>query len=176
MSKIASFVFFLGLLSLTYTATAQKKSINWMSWEEATALENKEGKKYFVDLYTTWCGYCKKMDRETFSDDTVIEYVNKNYIAIKLDAEQKADIQYKGHTLKHQSGVGRRGMHELAMALLEGLDRVGYPTYVYLDKDQNRITLSPGYKPTNDMLLELKFVGGDHYETTSFQQFVRDNK
>ncbi|MEN0003355.1 MAG: DUF255 domain-containing protein [Bacteroidota bacterium] len=162
-------------LGIAVAAQSGKAKINWLSWEEATALENTEGKKYFVDLYTDWCGYCKKMDRTTFKDPKVVAFVNANFIPIKLNAEQKEDIQYRGHTMKLNKKVGRRGMHELAMALLEGLDRVGYPTYVYLDAKQDRITLSPGFKPANDMLLELKFVGDDHYQTTSFQEFAKNN-
>lgn len=172
MKKIFT-ILALSTLFFSSNVFAQKAKVKWLSWEEATSLENTEGKKYFVDLYTTWCGYCKKMDRTTFQDPSVIEYINKNFIPIKLDAEQKEDIQYKGYTLTYQKDVGRKGMHEMAMALLEGVDRIGYPTYVYLDKDQNRITISPGYKPKDDMLMELKFISEDHYIDTSFQEFAQ---
>ncbi|MCI5084055.1 MAG: DUF255 domain-containing protein [Saprospiraceae bacterium] len=176
--KLFCFLSLVTFLSLCTTAVfadnPPKDKINWLTWEEAVQLDNPDGKKYFVDLYTEWCGYCKKMDRETFQDPKVIQYINENFIPIKLDAEQKANIEYKGHTLKHNPKVGRRGMHELAMALLEGVERIGYPSYVYLDKDQNRITISPGYKSVRDMLMELEFIAGGHYESTPFQDFAKD--
>lgn len=177
--KNLSFVFGLFsimLIHLSFTAPVQEETekINWLTWEEAMELNNENGKKYFVDLYTEWCGYCKKMDRTTFQDKEVIKYVNEHFIPIKLDAEQKEIINYKGYEFKHKDDVGRRGMHEMAMALLEGVQRVGYPTYVYLDSEQNRITISPGYKPSRDMLMELTFISGDHYKTTKFDDFVKN--
>ncbi|MCH2082421.1 MAG: DUF255 domain-containing protein [Saprospiraceae bacterium] len=169
---LLSIVFILS--SFTLSIQDEKEKINWLTWEEAMALDNENDKKYFVDLYTEWCGYCKKMDRTTFKDKEVIKYVNQHFIPIKLDAEQKEAIQYKGYEFTHKKDVGRRGMHEMAIALLEGVQRVGYPTYVYLDSAQNRITISPGFKQSREMLMELNFIAGDHYKTTKFDDFAKN--
>lgn len=174
MKKIfSSGVMIVGLLAFfafTNPKTAPSEdSIQWMSWEEAIEASNKNPKKIFVDMYTDWCGWCKRMDATTFKDSELVKYMNENFYAVKFDAEQKEDVVYDGHTFKFVDS-GRRGYHELAASLLNG--RLGYPSFVFMDEDQKRITISPGYKDANRMLMELKFIGGDHYKTKDFQSFA----
>lgn len=155
-------------VSSSYDPPAEK--ITWYSWEEAIELAENTPKKIFIDLYTDWCGWCKRMDATTFQDPQVVSYMNKHFIAVKFNAEQKESVQYKGYTMEFDESAGRRGAHQLAISLLNG--RMGYPSFVYLDEDQNRITISPGYKEAPAMLRELKYVGGEHYMTTKFQDFT----
>ena len=151
-------------------AGSEEAAIKWISWEEAIKASEKQPKKIFVDVYTDWCGWCKQMDRTTFSDPKVVEVVNKNFYAVKFDAEGKNDIAYGNRTVKFIAS-GSRGVHELAYALLDG--RMGYPSYVYLNEKQERITISPGYKPTEPFLKELSFIIGEHYKTTSFDEYMK---
>jgi len=151
-------------------ATAEAAEIKWYSWEEAMAANEKNPKKVFVDVYTDWCGWCKRMDATTFKDESVVEYLNQNFYAVKLDAEQKESITFDGHTFKFID-QGRRGVHELAYALLDG--KLGYPAYVYLNEEMERITVSPGYKPAETLMQELKYIGGDHYKSKSFKEYTQ---
>ena len=145
------------------------EEIKWYTFEEAVKASKDHPKKMFIDLYTDWCGWCKKMDKSTFKDPQVIQYLNANFYPVKFNAEQKESIQFKGHELKYLSDVSRRGVHELAYALLDG--RLGYPAFVYLDENQDRITISPGYKTADVIMRELKYVGGNHYKDTRFEDF-----
>lgn len=173
-------VFQIGALLLTtlifgaFTpATESKEKIKWYSWEEAIELNKTNQKKIFIDVYTDWCGWCKRMDASTFKDPEVVQYMNENFYAVKFDAEQKKEINYKGHMMKYVS-KGRRGYHELAYSLLDG--RMGYPAFVYLAEDEKRITVSPGYKDAQTIMKELVFIGEDHFKTTSFDDFVKGYK
>lgn len=160
----------LTLLALFFvTATAQAQ-IEWLTWEEAMARNEKEPKKVLVDVYTDWCGWCKKMDKTTFVDPAIVSYVMENFYAVKFNAEQKADINYKGHTLKFNANTGRRGAHDLAVALLDG--RLSFPSIVYLDETGNRISVSPGFKKADTYVNELAFIGGGHYANQSYQEFL----
>lgn len=150
-------------------AKQETEKINWMSWEEAIDAAQKSPKKIFIDVYTDWCGWCKKMDQSTFADEAVAKYVNKHFYAVKFDAEQKEDVTYKGYTLKFKA-AGRRGFHELAYSLLDG--RMGYPSYVYLDENQDRISISPGYKEIDPFMKELVFIAENHYKSKSFKEFA----
>ncbi|KAA3635802.1 MAG: DUF255 domain-containing protein, partial [Bacteroidetes bacterium] len=114
---------------------------------------------------------CKKMDKTTFSDPKVAAYLNKNFYPVKFNAEQKESINYKNNVLKYRGDVGRRGIHELAYALLDG--RMSYPSYVYLDEAQDRITISPGYKEAGPFMKELKFISEEHYKRTTFDKFMK---
>ena len=76
-----------------------QESIKWNSWEEGMVQAEAENKKVVVHLYTQWCTWCKKMDQTTFRDSLVVKYINENFVAIKFDAEQREDINFKGETL-----------------------------------------------------------------------------
>lgn len=142
----------------TTAATDTEEAINWMSWEEAmTAMENSP-KKVFIDVYTDWCGWCKRMDAQTFTDPQVIEYMNQHFYAVKFDAEGSEPAEYKGRTLQFRSDVGRRGAHELAIMLLNG--RLGYPSFVYLDENQDPLKVSPGFKTPDILMAEMQTVVG----------------
>ncbi len=144
--------------------------ITWLSWDEAIQMAEKNPKKIFVDLYTDWCGWCKKMDATTFKNPEVVRYMNENFYAVKFNAEQQEVVQYKDHTFKYIAS-GRRGVHELAYSLLDG--RLGYPSYVYLDEEQNRITISPGYKDAAALLKELGYIVGNHYQQKTYEEYLR---
>lgn len=159
---------FFGFTNPESTPTEEK--INWLSWEEAIEANKETPKKIFIDMYTDWCGWCKRMDASTFKDPEVIKFMNENFYAVKFDAEQKEDVIYDGHTFKFVTS-GRRGYHQLASSLLDG--RLGYPSFVYMDEEERRITVSPGYKDSKGLMLELNFISGDHYKTQEFQDFAK---
>jgi thioredoxin-related protein len=124
--------------------TKEDKKINWLTIEEAQALGKKNPKKLFVDVYTDWCVWCKRMDQATFQDAEVVDYVNKNYYAVKLDAESKKMIKFNDTDLTEM---------ELARAMRVS----GYPTIVLLDETFTKIRPVPGFQKADafkDMLME----------------------
>ena len=112
-------------------AFGQAASIQWMSLEEAVEAQKREPRKIMMDVYTQWCGPCKMMMANTFTNANVINYVNANYYAVKFDAESPGDIQFQGETYSNPTydpnRRGRNGVHELSRAL--GVN--AYPTLVY---------------------------------------------
>ena len=143
-------------------------SINWMTWEEAFEANKKNPKKIFIDVYTDWCGWCKKMDKTTFLNDDVVKTLNRDFYAIKFDAEQKDDINFNGHVFKFVN-QGRKGSHQLAYALLEG--RMGYPAFVMLDESFNRVMISPGYQKVQQLIPQLDYTSTNSYKEMNFQDF-----
>ena len=86
MNKLLPLLF---CVLLGLSSAAQKDKIEWLSFEEAVKRNEKEPKKFIVDVYTDWCGWCKKMDANTFTNPVIIKYINENYWAVKLNAERK---------------------------------------------------------------------------------------
>lgn len=150
--------------------TSTAVDINWMTWEEANAANKVNPKKIFIDVYTEWCGWCKKMDKATFKDPAVIEALNKDFYAVKFDAEQKEEIMFNGATFKWTPN-GRKGTHQLAYALLDG--RMGFPAFVMLDEAFQRVMLSPGFKRADEMLTELSYTSTNAYKTENFKAFAK---
>jgi thioredoxin-related protein len=153
-------------------AATNAGELKWYTWEEAVELNKTKPKKIFVDVYTDWCGWCKRMDKATFNDPSVAAYLTANFYPVKLNAEQKADIKFNGETFKYVDNGGR-GIHTLAYSLLDG--KLGYPTVVYLNEKYERIMISPGYKEPADMIKELKFAAEEHYNKTTWEQYRENN-
>lgn len=155
------------LLFVLNISHAQKK-VNWVSWDEAIAAATDNPKKIYIDIFTDWCGYCKKMDKQTFTDPEVIKYLNENFYPVKFDAEQKESINFNDTEFKHIAG-GRGGVHELAVALLN--NQMGYPAFVILDEEFSRILISPGYKGPSDVMMEMEFANNETYKTKTWNAF-----
>lgn len=122
--------------------------INWMTMEEVEKLTKENPRKIFVDVYTDWCGWCKRMDATTFTDEEVVAYVNENYYAVKLNAESQDNISLKG--------INTTGA-ELARSF-----RVSsYPTIVFIDETFHNITPVPGYRKAKEFHSILKQFNGE---------------
>lgn len=74
----------LGLFCLSCNAqpSPHHGPITWMSFEEAVAKSQKEPRKMFIDVYTDWCGWCKRMDATTFQDSIVAKYMGEKFYAV----------------------------------------------------------------------------------------------
>jgi thioredoxin-related protein len=144
---------FLGSFSCKDNASNSNQLV-WLNIEQANDLgSNNNDKKFLIDVYTDWCGWCKVMDKKTFTDPEVIKYLNENFHVVKFNAEQKETVTYKGNTYNWQS-MGRSGVNMLAFDLLQG--RMSYPSLVYLNENLEPIKVSPGYKEPAQLLSELK--------------------
>lgn len=157
------------IISSSYSQT-KTETINWMSFEEALTKSSKEPKKIFMDIYTEWCGWCKKMDKSTFVDPEVVAYLNKHFYAVKLDAETKDTITYKS---KDYMYVTDYKANEIAAYLLNG--QMGYPTAVYLDEKNDPITAVPGYYTSEQLMPILKYFGEDIYKTKKWEEYQAES-
>lgn len=157
------------LVSLPIFGNAQK--INWMTFQEAIESNKTTPKKIFIDVYTDWCGWCKKMDQTTFVNKDIVEYINANYYAVKLNAEMSDTIVFSGYTFVNQGSTnGRKGTHQLAVALLQG--KMSYPSYVFMNEDAQLLTIAPGYRGADDFMPLLKYFGSDAYLNEKYNDFL----
>jgi thioredoxin-related protein len=161
MKNILSVLLIAGLLLSTNKSLAQEKAkINWMSLDQAFEAIKKEPRKIVVDVYTDWCGWCKVMDKNTFSDEKVANFVNKKYYAVKLNAEQAGEIKI---------GDKKYTYPQIASELLQG--RMSYPTIVYLDEKFNMIQPIPGYQDAKAFHQVITFLGDNHYKKIDFEKY-----
>lgn len=158
------------ILILTFLITVSgfsQEKINWMTWDEAIDQSEKDSvkKKMFIDVYTDWCGWCKRMDKGTFANETVAKYINQHYYPVKMDAEMRDTIRFGGNIFANSNpdpkAPKRKGVHMLAYSLLEG--GLSYPSYVVLDENKARITILKGYKTEEDLMASLMFFNRNQH-------------
>ncbi len=170
MNRIVKTLIFTLLTGILGSVAFGQNKINWLTWEEALAKHSVEKKKILVDVYTDWCGWCKKMEASTFSTDIISDYVNENYYPVKFNAEQKADINYKNKTYKFVKGF-RRGYHELAFEIMNG--RLSYPTVVFIDENLNTIQPIPGFQNVSTFEMIMTYFAEDHHKTTPWPKYEK---
>lgn len=152
MKNFALFIVFIFSVSLS------AQDINWMSLEQAEAeMKNSPEKPLFIDFYTDWCGWCKKMDVSTFKEAEVVKHINENYIPVKFDAEMKNEVKFRGKTYKYvRPQTGGRGVNSFAYFSLRG--KLSYPAYAVINQEGRLEKLMLGYMPKSQLLESLNQV------------------
>ena len=173
MKKLAYVLLILVLVSFKPITKDETAKINWVTIEEAIELQKTAPKKIFMDVYTNWCGPCKMLDKNTFQNEDVANYVNEHYYAVKFNAEGSTAVTYKDKTFGNPnydaSKANRRNSaHEFSRFLKVN----AYPTMVFFDEEANYITPISGYLKPQQLEVYLKLFQSDkHKEMKTQEQF-----
>lgn len=166
-------VFLLAIMMIIFIGTSNAQQINWIKITEVEhqiKADGKDAKRVFIDCYTDWCGWCKRMDKDTFSDTTIAKIMNHFFYSVKYDAESNEEITFGGKTYVNPTPTGKRGAaHNLARMLLN--NRLSYPSYSILNPDLTIATIVPGYYPAKDFEPIIVFMGGRYETKYSFEEF-----
>jgi thioredoxin-related protein len=148
---------------------ADQNHIKWMTWAEAQEAQQKHPKKIFVDVYTDWCGWCKKMDVDAYENPAIVKYMNENFYCIKFNAETREEIMFKGE----KYGPDGRN-NRLATFLMQ--NRMSYPTIIYLDEQLNLVNIVPGYMNAKQIEPILYFHATNSYKTIPWEEYQKNFK
>lgn len=164
--KLYFVLFFFTCVGLVYT-----QEINWVSLEEAVELQKKDPKKIMMDVYTNWCGPCKMLDKNTFQNKSVANYVNENYYAVKFNAEGNDVINFNGKEFinegyKPELANRRNSAHQLTRFFKVQ----AYPTMVFIDEQGGFIFPLRGYKTPQQLELYLKMFKNDDHKNMKTQE------
>lgn len=155
-------------------AKAQDK-IQWMSIEEAEARCTKEPKMVFIDVYTDWCGWCKRMDKNTFDNPVIAKYMNEHFYAVKLNAETPDTITFQGQQyVGYVRPDGRNGSHRLAHYLLKG--KMSYPSYVIMNEGMQSLQVIGGYLEPKVFEPMIHYFGDGAYKVMNSNDFLKEFK
>lgn len=149
---------------------AQDK-IKWYSLTEAIELNQVEPRNFVIDVYTNWCGWCKRMDVQTFSNKVIAEYINENFYAVKFNAEQRETITIGERSYKYVAN-GSRGYHEMAVVLTRG--RLSYPTIVYLDEELRHLDVIPGFVTAPQLEVYLSYFNEGADKRTTYEKYAEN--
>jgi len=134
------------------TTATKSVGIEWLTYEEGLKAAEESGKHIVIDFSTAWCGFCKKMDRETFTNSKVIDLINNDFIPVRIDGDSKRQINLEGFITTERN-------------LTKKEYRVtGFPTFWFLESDGQKIGAQPGYQPPAQFLGLLNFVKDRKYE------------
>lgn len=129
--------FSLLLISVLFIVPARASEVEFIKedWNKARELAREQNKMLLVDFYTDWCRWCKEMDKNTFPDEAVSDFIGKNFVALSIDAEKGLGIEV---ALKYRVNV--------------------FPSYGYFTPDGKLITKSIGYQPPEEYIKTLQDV------------------
>jgi len=132
----------------------KKKEIAWNAFDDGLIQAAERDKQVFVSFTAKWCGYCRKMDREVFTDSRVIDMLNEHFVSVRVDGESKKELDVNGYKITEKN-----------LAVREFGVR-GYPTFWFLESDGSKIGPLGGYVPTETMLEVLTYVQERRYDST----------
>jgi uncharacterized protein YyaL (SSP411 family) len=131
----------------------------------------KSPKPILIDVYTSWCGWCKVMDKETYRNEKVANYINEHYYAVKLDAESKDAYNWGETKYVYDPATKSNG---LAIYLLYG--QMSFPTTVFLADLYAQPAPLAGYLKPNEIEAPLKYFGEGVFKSTTFVLFSQTFK
>lgn len=132
--------------------------VHWRDFGSALTEAKSSGKIIVADVYTDWCGWCRRMDRDTYSKPDVKAYLGQSFVPVRLNAEADTRVHYAG---------GDYTYRELAA----GFHVTGYPSTIFLAPDGKHLATAPGYMKAEDFLSVLRYFGDGHYKSQTFQQY-----
>ncbi len=159
------------MVALLVVGTMAAQEINWVTLDKAIELQKENPKKIMMDVYTSWCGPCKMLDKNTFHNPDVVNYVNANYYAVKFNAEGNQEVTYKGKTYgnpgyKAELANRRNSVHELSRFFQVN----AYPTILFMDEQAGLLAPIKGYQKPKQLELYLKLFKENHHKNITTQE------
>lgn len=139
------------LASSATTLQAGPDNVAWTSWDEGLQQARQLKRPVLVDVYTQWCGWCKRMHRDVYSREDVRDYLSQKFVTVKLDAEASEGARYEGRSYTSRT-------------LASHFRITSYPTTLFLKSDGEHLVSVPGYIEADKFLLLLRYIGDGHLE------------
>lgn len=151
------------LMGCMFSADGFAGESSWKPFNDGMAEAKRSNKKILIDVYTDWCGWCKKMDAQTYKDNAVAKYLADRYVLVKLNAESEKKLSYMGKEYTERQLAGAFGI-------------TGYPATLFLKADGEAITLYPGFADAENFRIILAYIAEDHYLTKKFDEYTASLK
>lgn len=138
---------------------AGESTIKWLPLDQAMIEAKKEKKLILIDFYAEWCGYCKKMKRETYTDKKVVERINSLFKAVSIDIEGKKEFTLNGEKTSERE-------------YSDSLNITSTPTAFFLKPNGEPVKGIPGYMESDEFLDILNYFGERWYEKMGIVEYL----
>ncbi len=163
-----------GFKSTASVSKGESALIKWYTLEEAQRLSDSIPRKIFVDFTTSWCGWCKVMDQNTFSNPIIAKYMNEHFYCVRFDAETRDTATFNGQKFFNRGPVGQKSAHDFPITVLQG--RLSYPSFAFISKDRKSFTIMQGYQPPEQFEPYIHYYGEDKELTLTWDEFMKTFK
>jgi len=140
-------------------ATAGEKKVAWMAFDAAAERAKKENKHMIVDVYTTWCGWCKVMEKQTYDDPEVSAYLKQNFVMVKVNGESSSKMHWQGKELTEREFARAVGV-------------TGYPATYFMKPNAEMLGGVSGFVRSPEFMIYAKYISTRWYEKGKIQQYV----
>lgn len=144
-------------------AQAQNEAITWYSMQEAQKLAKKNDKKVLAYAEAEWCVYCKKMDKEVFTQKAVIDSLNAYYYPVKIDVDSEEKIIFNEEEMTEQQ-------------FAQSYQVRATPTTFFVDKSGKILGEQPGFFPAGAYSKLLAFVGSGAFQKMNFKLYIQQSR
>jgi len=120
---------------------------SWLTFDQAQKKGQDQDQKFLLYFYADWCGYCRKLDKQTFTDPSVAEFINANFIPVRINSDRMPKV------------AARYGVQ-------------GLPDLRFLSADGKNIARWPGYIEADKLLPLLKYIQTDSYLKMGYKEFL----
>ncbi|MBY5957036.1 DUF255 domain-containing protein [Membranicola marinus] len=161
----------LAVFFITFQASGQqqyKSNIHWYTIDEAMDLQQKEPRKLLIEVYTSWCKVCHKLDQLSLSQEHIAKYINDNYYPVKFDAESKSTIYFLGQKYEYKN-EGSSGYHSFAYKITHG--KLNYPSLVFMDEDLRVIQSINGFQSPSKLIRILTYFADNYNKKIPWNEF-----
>ena len=143
--------------------TSDRKSaeakLDWLALDAAVDKAKSQNKHVIVNVYTTWCGYCRMMDKQTFGNDEVAAHLRENFVLAKVNGESSSKVHWQGQEMTERQFARAVGV-------------TGFPATYFLKPNAEMLGGVSGYIRSPDFMIYAKYVSTKWYEKGKIQQYV----
>ncbi len=139
------------------------KELDWKELGKGMELSKEEEKPLFVYIYSTHCGWCRRFNKATLQDTSVVRILSENFIVSRPNTSSTKKQGFKGKKATERQLA--------AMFAVRGV-----PSSVFLDSNGKLITKLPGFMPPDVFKKVLKYIGEKWYKDMSYQEFLESEK
>lgn len=138
-------------------------TIDWLKYDTGIKKAAEDGKYVLVYFWNHGCGWCKRMEQDTYANEKVMDIVNAYFAPVMVNASSNEYYNTKDGRITTRQLVNRFRLR-------------GFPTSCFLKPDGSILTCQPGYVPPQKFETILRYIGEEHYKYESFQEYMEGIK